>query len=40
MEIHDNISVEEHNAEQEEFVKKWRATHDFNHAIERVTSSI
>src|ERR1700685_3338002 len=29
MEIHDNISVEEHNAEQEEFVKKWRATHDF-----------
>jgi branched-chain amino acid transport system substrate-binding protein len=29
MEIHDNIAVEEHNAEQEEFVKKWRATHDF-----------
>src|SRR6185437_1423947 len=29
MEIHDNISVEEQNAEQEEFVKKWRATHDF-----------
>jgi branched-chain amino acid transport system substrate-binding protein len=29
MEIHDNIAVEEHNAEQEEFVKQWRATHDF-----------
>jgi branched-chain amino acid transport system substrate-binding protein len=29
MEIHDNIAVEEHNAEQEEFVKKWRETHDF-----------
>jgi branched-chain amino acid transport system substrate-binding protein len=38
MEIHDNISVEEHNAEQEEFVKKWRATHDFGFiAINSVT---
>ncbi len=26
---HDNIAVEEHNAEAEEFFKKWRATHDF-----------
>jgi branched-chain amino acid transport system substrate-binding protein len=26
---HENIPVEEHNAEAEEFVKKWRATHDF-----------
>jgi branched-chain amino acid transport system substrate-binding protein len=38
MEIHDNISVEEHNAEQEEFVKKWRTTHDFGFiAINSVT---
>ena len=38
MEIHDNISVEEHNADQEEFVKKWRATHDFGFiAINSVT---
>jgi branched-chain amino acid transport system substrate-binding protein len=38
MEIHDNISVEDHNAAQEEFVKKWRATHDFGFiAIEGVT---
>ena len=29
MEIHDNISVEENNAQQEEFVKQWRTTHDF-----------
>ncbi len=26
---HDNIAVEEHNADAEEFFKKWRATHDF-----------
>ena len=26
---HDNIAVEEHNAEAEEFFKKWRASHDF-----------
>jgi branched-chain amino acid transport system substrate-binding protein len=26
---HDNIAVEEHSAEAEEFFKKWRATHDF-----------
>ena len=26
---HENIPVEEHNAEAEEFFKKWRATHDF-----------
>ena len=26
---HDNIAVEEHNAEAEAFFKKWRATHDF-----------
>jgi branched-chain amino acid transport system substrate-binding protein len=26
---HDNVAVEEHNAEAEEFFKKWRATHDF-----------
>jgi branched-chain amino acid transport system substrate-binding protein len=26
---HPNIAVEEHNAEAEEFFKKWRATHDF-----------
>jgi branched-chain amino acid transport system substrate-binding protein len=26
---HDNIAVAEHNAEAEEFFKKWRATHDF-----------
>jgi len=26
---HDNIAVEEHNSEAEEFFKKWRATHDF-----------
>jgi branched-chain amino acid transport system substrate-binding protein len=38
MEIHDNISVEENNAEQEAFVKKWRATHDFGFiAINSVT---
>jgi branched-chain amino acid transport system substrate-binding protein len=29
MEVHDNIAVEDHNAALEEFVKKWRATHDF-----------
>jgi branched-chain amino acid transport system substrate-binding protein len=29
MEDHENIPVEEHNAEAEEFFKKWRATHDF-----------
>src|SRR6185312_6379768 len=38
MEIHDNIAVEEHNAEQEEFVKSWRSTHDFGFiAINSVT---
>ena len=38
MEIHDNISVEESNAAQEEFVKQWRATHDFGFiAINSVT---
>ena len=38
MEIHDNIAVEEHNAAYEEFVKKWRATHDFGFiAINSVT---
>ena len=38
MEIHDNIAVEEHNAEYEDFVKKWRATHDFGFiAINSVT---
>jgi branched-chain amino acid transport system substrate-binding protein len=26
---HDNIAVEQHNADAEEFFKKWRATHDF-----------
>ena len=26
---HDNIAVEEHNAEAEDFFKRWRATHDF-----------
>jgi branched-chain amino acid transport system substrate-binding protein len=26
---HDNIAVEEHNTEAEEFFKKWRAAHDF-----------
>jgi len=25
----DNVAVEEHNAEAEDFFKKWRATHDF-----------
>ena len=29
MDDHDNIAVEEHNAEAEAFFKKWRATHDF-----------
>ncbi len=29
MEMHENVPVEEHNAAQEEFVKKWRETHDF-----------
>ena len=29
MEDHENVPVEEHNAEAEEFFKKWRATHDF-----------
>src|SRR5580658_3005079 len=29
MEMHENVPVEEHNAEQEEFIKQWRATHDF-----------
>jgi branched-chain amino acid transport system substrate-binding protein len=29
MEMHENIPVEEHNAEQEDFVKRWRETHDF-----------
>jgi branched-chain amino acid transport system substrate-binding protein len=29
MEDHENIPVEEHNAEAEEFFKRWRATHDF-----------
>jgi branched-chain amino acid transport system substrate-binding protein len=38
MEIHDNVAVEEHNAEYEDFVKKWRATHDFGFiAINSVT---
>ena len=38
MEIHDNISVEENNVAQEEFVKQWRATHDFGFiAINSVT---
>jgi branched-chain amino acid transport system substrate-binding protein len=38
MEVHDNIAVEEHNAEYEAFVKKWRATHDFGFiAIEGMT---
>jgi branched-chain amino acid transport system substrate-binding protein len=38
MEIHDNISVEENNAAQEEFVKQWRSTHDFGFiAINSVT---
>jgi branched-chain amino acid transport system substrate-binding protein len=38
MEIHDNIAVEEHNAEVEDFVKSWRATHDFGFiAINSVT---
>ncbi len=38
MEIHDNIAVEDHNAEYEDFVKKWRATHDFGFiAIEGIT---
>jgi len=26
---HDNVAVEEHNADAEEFFKKWRASHDF-----------
>ena len=26
---HDNVAVEEHNVEAEEFFQKWRATHDF-----------
>lgn len=26
---HDNVGVEEHNAEAEEYFKKWRANHDF-----------
>ena len=26
---HDNVAVEEHNAEAEEFFQKWRAAHDF-----------
>jgi branched-chain amino acid transport system substrate-binding protein len=29
MDDHDNIAVEEHNAEAEAFFKKWRAMHDF-----------
>ena len=29
MDDHENIPVEEHNADAEEFFKKWRATHDF-----------
>ena len=29
MEDHENVAVEEHNAEAEEFFKRWRATHDF-----------
>jgi branched-chain amino acid transport system substrate-binding protein len=38
MEIHDNIAVEDHNAAYEDFVKKWRATHDFGFiAIEGIT---
>ena len=38
METHDNIAVEDHNAEYEDFVKKFRATHDFGFiAIEGVT---
>ena len=40
MDDHDNIAVEEHNAEAEEFFKKWRATHDFMFiAVPSVTSS-
>jgi branched-chain amino acid transport system substrate-binding protein len=30
MEGHENIPVEEHNAQAEEFFKKWRATHGFS----------
>jgi branched-chain amino acid transport system substrate-binding protein len=38
MEVHDNIAVEDHNAAFEEFVKQWRATHDFGFiAINSVT---
>lgn len=38
METHDNIAVEDHNAEYDDFVKKWRATHDFGFiAIEGIT---
>jgi branched-chain amino acid transport system substrate-binding protein len=38
METHDNIAVEDHNAEYEDFVKKWRTTHDFAFiAIEGIT---
>jgi branched-chain amino acid transport system substrate-binding protein len=38
METHDNIAVEDHNAEYEDFVKKWRTTHDFGFiAIEGIT---
>src|SRR4029077_10106294 len=29
MEDHENVPLEEHNAEAEAFVKQWRATHDF-----------
>jgi branched-chain amino acid transport system substrate-binding protein len=29
MEDHENVPVEEHNAEAEEFFKRWRTTHDF-----------
>jgi branched-chain amino acid transport system substrate-binding protein len=38
METHDNIAIEDHNAAYDDFVKKWRATHDFGFiAIEGVT---
>jgi branched-chain amino acid transport system substrate-binding protein len=30
MEDHENVPVEEHNAEAAEFFKRWRATHDFS----------
>ena len=37
---HDNIAVEEHNAEAEDFFKRWRATHDFMFiAVPGVTES-